>query len=124
MTIQELNDLIARGAAQPGIREVQEMMRLCWALEPRRLDYRSAYNPLCDRLDRATQRAARTDKRHRRTCTRSWKRFTVSLRQISTSYSIVLAVRQEQQRRSSSTFEANLTTYESSSPTWPCPRRL
>ncbi len=33
MTIQELNDLIARGAAQPGIREVEEMMRLCLALD-------------------------------------------------------------------------------------------
>jgi len=28
MTINELNDLIARGAAQPGVHEVQEMMRL------------------------------------------------------------------------------------------------
>jgi hypothetical protein len=28
MTIQELNDLIARGAAQPGVRDVEELMRL------------------------------------------------------------------------------------------------
>jgi hypothetical protein len=33
MTIEELNDLIARGAAQPGIREVEEMMRLSRALD-------------------------------------------------------------------------------------------
>jgi hypothetical protein len=33
MTIQELNDLISRGAAQPGIREVEEMMRLSWAFD-------------------------------------------------------------------------------------------
>jgi hypothetical protein len=33
MTIQELNDLIARGAAQPGIREIEEMMRLTMALD-------------------------------------------------------------------------------------------
>jgi hypothetical protein len=28
MTIQELNDLIARGAAQPGVRDVEDLMRL------------------------------------------------------------------------------------------------
>lgn len=28
MTIAELNDLIARGAAQPGVRDVEELMRL------------------------------------------------------------------------------------------------
>jgi hypothetical protein len=28
MTVDELNELIARGAAQPGISELQEMMRL------------------------------------------------------------------------------------------------
>lgn len=33
MTVAELNDLIARGAAQPGVREVEEMMRLGMMLE-------------------------------------------------------------------------------------------
>jgi hypothetical protein len=28
MTIEELNDLIARGAAQPGVRDVEELMRI------------------------------------------------------------------------------------------------
>jgi hypothetical protein len=28
MTIEELNDLIARGAAQPGVRDALELMRL------------------------------------------------------------------------------------------------
>jgi len=28
MTSQELNDLIARGAAQPGVRDVEELMRI------------------------------------------------------------------------------------------------
>jgi hypothetical protein len=33
MTIAELNDLIARGAAQPGVREVEELMRLTRELD-------------------------------------------------------------------------------------------
>jgi hypothetical protein len=33
MTTQELNDLIARGAAQPGVREVEELMRLARELD-------------------------------------------------------------------------------------------
>jgi hypothetical protein len=43
MTIQELNDLIARGAAQPGIREVEEMMRLCWAFNEQARDLAALY---------------------------------------------------------------------------------
>jgi hypothetical protein len=43
MTIQELNDLIARGAAQPGIREVEEMMRLSWALDEQARDLAMAF---------------------------------------------------------------------------------
>jgi len=42
MTMQELNDLIARGAAQPGIREVEEMMRLSWALDEQARDLATA----------------------------------------------------------------------------------
>src|SRR5262249_11301294 len=38
MTIEELNDLIARGAAQPGIRQIEEMMRLSWALDEQARD--------------------------------------------------------------------------------------
>jgi hypothetical protein len=33
MTVEELNDLIARGAAQPGVRDVEELMRLGQELE-------------------------------------------------------------------------------------------
>jgi hypothetical protein len=33
MTIQELNDLIARGAAQPGVHEAVEVMRLSQELD-------------------------------------------------------------------------------------------
>jgi hypothetical protein len=43
MTIQELNDLIARGAAQPGICEIEEMMRLCWALDEQARDLAALY---------------------------------------------------------------------------------
>jgi hypothetical protein len=43
MTIEELNDLIARGAAQPGIREVEEMMRLCFALDEQARDLAALY---------------------------------------------------------------------------------
>ena len=42
MTIQELNDLIAQGAAQPGIREIEEMMRLSWALDEQARDLAAA----------------------------------------------------------------------------------
>ena len=43
MTINELDDLIARGAAQPGIRDIEEMMRLCWALENQARDLAAVY---------------------------------------------------------------------------------
>jgi hypothetical protein len=33
MTIQEFNELIERGAAQPGAREFEEMMPLGWMLD-------------------------------------------------------------------------------------------
>jgi hypothetical protein len=33
MTIQEFNELIERGAAQPGAREFEEMMPLRWMLD-------------------------------------------------------------------------------------------
>ena len=43
MTIDELNDLIARGAAQPGIRQIEEMMRLCSALDYQARDLAAIY---------------------------------------------------------------------------------
>jgi hypothetical protein len=43
MTAQELQTLLARGAAQPGIHEVQEMMRLTLALEQQARDLASLY---------------------------------------------------------------------------------
>jgi hypothetical protein len=33
MTIAELNELIERGAAQPGVRDVEDLMRLCRELD-------------------------------------------------------------------------------------------
>jgi hypothetical protein len=43
MTAQELQTLIDRGAAQPGIYEVQEMMRLSLALEEQARDLASLH---------------------------------------------------------------------------------
>jgi hypothetical protein len=43
MTGQELQDLIDRGAAQPGIHEVQEMMRLTLVLEQQARDLALLY---------------------------------------------------------------------------------
>ena len=43
MTIEELNDLIARGAAQPGIHEIEEMIRLCRALDDQARDLAALY---------------------------------------------------------------------------------
>jgi hypothetical protein len=43
MTIQELNDLLNRGAAEPGIREVEEMMRLCRLFDDQARDLAAIY---------------------------------------------------------------------------------
>jgi hypothetical protein len=43
MTVEELNGLIARGAAQPGIREIEELMRLCRALDDQARDLVALY---------------------------------------------------------------------------------
>ena len=43
MTARELQDLIDRGAAQPGIHEVQEMMRLTLALDQQARELASLY---------------------------------------------------------------------------------
>jgi hypothetical protein len=43
MTIGELNDLIVRGAAQPGIREVEEVMRLSAALDQQARELAALY---------------------------------------------------------------------------------
>ena len=44
MTINELNDLIARGAAQPGVRDVEEMMRLAWTLDQQSRELAALYS--------------------------------------------------------------------------------
>jgi hypothetical protein len=43
MTIEELNGLIARGAAQPGIRELEELMRLSRMLDDQARDLAALY---------------------------------------------------------------------------------
>jgi hypothetical protein len=43
VTAQELQTLLDRGAAQPGIHEVEEMMRLSLALEQQARDLASYY---------------------------------------------------------------------------------
>ena len=43
MTIQELNDLIARGAAQPGIRDVEHLMRVADELNQQARDVAYIY---------------------------------------------------------------------------------
>jgi hypothetical protein len=43
MTIQELNDLIARGAAQPGVRDALELMRLGQDLDRQAREFLELY---------------------------------------------------------------------------------
>jgi hypothetical protein len=43
MTMNELIDLINRGAAQPGVREVEEMMRLAWTLDQQSRELAALY---------------------------------------------------------------------------------
>jgi hypothetical protein len=43
MTINELNDLIARGAAQPGVADAMELMRLSQDLERQTRDFVEIY---------------------------------------------------------------------------------
>lgn len=41
--IEEFNDLIGHGAGQPGIRDIEEMMRMCWALDNQARDLAALY---------------------------------------------------------------------------------
>lgn len=43
MTVNELNELLARGAGQPGVREVETMMRLGWMLDQQARELSALY---------------------------------------------------------------------------------
>ncbi len=66
MTVAELNDLIARGAAQPGVRDVEELMRLSQQLDRQARELSNLYAVPISSVtsDRSVASALPTDAAH------------------------------------------------------------